>query len=263
MLTLYETDYLLANVKKINSNKIIRNVYYESETDSDTDDYYNNTEYKTRNNSEILNLAFPLPNDERLTMYISGKNGCGKTTYITKILDNYTKVYKKRDILLFSDQEYDNKLDGKYNISRQDLTEDIKDITLNHLRNSLCIFDDIDSISNKKIREGIYNLIHNILKNGRSHSDNKKDDIDIIITNHIPNEGFKTKTFIHECNYYVVFRRGSTNAALNTICQKYAGLTNEEFNKVKKTKSRSVLIHNSFPYYMMDDYTITLINLND
>ena len=121
--------------------------------------------------SENFELAFPLAKGERLVMFICGRNGCGKSTFIQKILKNYTQVYKKRKIILFSLQDFDDKLDPIFkNIQRVDLGPDFAEhpYTLDELRNSICIFDDVDSIRDKKLKEAVFKLKDDIMKQGRS-----------------------------------------------------------------------------------------------
>ena len=218
-------------------------------------------EFKTTNPKERLELAFPLPNNERLVMYISGKNGCGKSTFIANLLKNYVEVYQDRDIFLFSSQEYDDKLDDLNLENLQRITIDslaTEPLTLDDLRNSICIFDDVDSIANKAVSKAVDDLKFDILKNGRSHNGDRSDDIDVIITNHIPNAGHATKAMIHEAFYYVVFPMGSTARAIQTICD-YAGLDKEHKRRILSSGSRSVIIHNNYPSYVLTTNEIFLV----
>ena len=218
-------------------------------------------EFKTTNPNEKLELSFPLPNEERLVMYISGKNGCGKSTFIANLLKNYVKVFDERDIFLFSSQDFDDKLDdlelnNYHRISMDSLVDE--PISLDDIRNSICIFDDVDSIRDKKVSKAVDDLKFDILKNGRSHNGDRDDDIDVIITNHIPNAGHSTKTMIHEAFYYVVFPNGSTAKALMTICD-YAGLDKEHKRKILTSDSRAVIIHNNYPSYVLTSSEIFLV----
>ena len=92
---------------------------------------------------EHLELSFPLANKERLVMFVVGRNGCGKSTFTQKLLTNYLKVYRNKRILLFSTQEYDDKLDKvfKDKINRVELGEEFinRPFTLDEIRNTICI----------------------------------------------------------------------------------------------------------------------------
>jgi len=214
------------------------------------------------NKEEHLELHFPLANGERLVMFVVGRNGCGKSTFIQKLLTNYLKVYKKRRILLFSTQEYDDKLDGAFGdkIDRVDLGEEFinSPFSLDEIRNTICIFDDVDSIRDKKLKEALFKLRDDILKNGRSHTGDRNEDIDIIITNHDVLGGHDTATMIRESFFYVVFPKGSTSHAINTICKKYAGLKNDHIKRIINNPARCVVIHNTHPGFVLTEKEIFL-----
>ena len=214
-----------------------------------------------RNNDAKLQLAFPLATGERLVMLISGMNGCGKSYFIAQLLDNYLDVYKDRDIFLFSTQEFDDKLDVFRKITRVILDDSFleTELKLSDLRNSLCIFDDVDGIRNKKLYKAVDALKFDILKNGRDHAGDRKDDIDIIVSNHTVLGGHETKIMIHESFFYVLFPQGTTAHSIDTICRKYVGLNKEQTQKVLKSDSRAVVIHKNYPRYVMTDKEIFLI----
>ena len=302
MLTHNKTPFLVANVVEKKNNKVIKKIYYDDleikkEKIGPTQCEYCKREFGRKDtfkrhlktcrtkieqelslfenhpqhfkefsidptNDEILEMSFPLPNKERLVMFICGRNGCGKSTFIQKLLKNYIKVYKNRDIYLFSSQEFDDKLDDKFdNLSRINLDETFVEepLELNDLRNSICIFDDVDAIQNKKVKSSVENLKYDILKNGRDHTGDRTQDIDIIITNHMTLGGYETKFMIYESFYYVLFPQGTTAHSIETICKKYAGLDREQTQKVLKNESRAVIIHKNYPRYVLTDKEIFLV----
>ncbi len=53
-------------------------------------------------------------------------------------------------------------------------------IKVEELRESICIFDDIDLISDKKIREVVYDVLHQVLEMWRRYK------IHCVVTNHLP-----------------------------------------------------------------------------
>ena len=96
---------------------------------------------------------------EREILYITGPSGSGKSTYTRKYLEQYKKKYKNRPIYLFSSLSSDDSLD-KIGPKRIKLSEGIHmdPIEVEELRESICIFDDIGVISDKKIREAVYDI---------------------------------------------------------------------------------------------------------
>jgi len=97
------------------------------------------------------------------------------------------------------------------------------------------------------------------LKNGRDHTGDRTQDIDIIITNHMTLGGHETKFMIYESFYYVLFPQGTTAHSIETICKKYAGLDREQTQKVLKNDSRAVIIHKNYPRYVLTDKEIFLV----
>jgi len=145
MLTHLKTPILLANIEE--KNKVIERIYYDDLQRKNKDIKLNQCPYcfreygrkdtltvhlrtcRTkkeqmlkmyednpshfrklkidRHSDQKLKLAFPLPNEERLVMIISGANGCAKSTFIRLLLLDYFESYKNRDFYLFSSQEFD------------------------------------------------------------------------------------------------------------------------------------------------------------
>ena len=298
MLTFYQTDDKIVNITK--NNKNVGGIYYKSQEDINKTSKYQckyclrqfirSDNFKTHlitcksklsheremqtqsyfkemkvpnGREEIFELAFPLAKDERLVIFICGRNGSGKSTFIAKILKNYLKVYKNRKIILFSLQEYDDKLDPYFNnIQRVDLGPEFAEnpYTLDELRNSICIFDDVDTITDKKLKKAVFDLKDNIMKQGRGHfnSEDRTDDIDIIISNHDILGGKETQTMIRESIFYVIFPKGSTPAQIETLCKKYAGLKKEDIERIRNSTSRAVMIHTSHPGYVLSEKEIFL-----
>jgi len=130
--------------------------------------------------------------------------------------------------------------------------------SLDEIRNSICIFDDVDSIRDKRLKEAVVKLRDDILKNGRSHTGDRNEDIDVIITNHNVLGGHETTTMIRESFFYVVFPKGSTTQALNQIVKRYAGLKNDQVQRVVHNPARYVIIHNTHPGYVLTEKEIFL-----
>ena len=129
---------------------------------------------------------------------------------------------------------------------------------MDELRNSICIFDDVDSVRDKKLKESLNKLKDDILKNGRSHSGDRNEDIDVIMTNHNVLGGHETTTMIRESFFYVVFPKGSTTQSLNQITKKYSGLKNDHVQRVIRNPARYVIIHNTHPGYVLTEKEIFL-----
>ena len=101
---------------------------------------------------------------------IRGVSGSGKSTYTRKYLEQYKKKFKSRPIYLFSSLPSDESLD-KVGPKRIKLDETLHTdpIKVDELSESICIFDDIDVISEKKVREAVYDILNQVLEIGRHY----------------------------------------------------------------------------------------------
>jgi len=114
----------------------------------------NNCKSLQCNDSEIIPLPRILESGcER--GFVAGATGAGKSTYVSKYIFLYQNMNKKNPVWVFSRLDSDNKIDalGVYRI-------DLKNFILNPMTISefkkdgdgaLFIFDDIDTIPDKKI----------------------------------------------------------------------------------------------------------------
>ena len=205
-------------------------------------------------------IEISLASPKRLTMFIAGCQGCGKSYLIAQILKEYIKYKPQRPIYLFTGlDESDANFKGfhilKANINR------VNEISLQKLRNngtgSLCIFDDVDRIRDKKINDGVQKLITDILSNGRDHTtQTNQADIDIIVTNHELNDYRRTKYILSDCEFVVLFPQGTTFQQLDMILKKI-GCSARAMEEIKNEKSRSIIIHKTFPLYYISNSRIS------
>lgn len=199
----------------------------------------------------------PLPdfnNTQRI--YISGPTGSGKSYYIRKWLKQYIKVFPKRKIYLFSDMLEDVALDDFKQIQRIQIDDNIKNkkpIRPEKFKNSIVIFDDIDSIQDKKIYQAILSLQNSILKTGR------KLGITCIVTNHLMNNGIKTKEIYNECSIIVFPTRGSNYYALNYALKKYLGMDGKQVKHISKLPTRMATIYKNYPQYVLYEKGVYLV----
>ena len=134
---------------------------------------------------------------------IMGPSGSGKSTYTRKYLEQYKKKFKNRPIYLFSSLPSDDSLD-KIQPKRIKLDDTLHTdpIKVDDLSESICIFDDIDVISNKKIREAVYDILNQVLEIGRHYK------IHCVVTNHLPTNGKDTRRILNEAHTVTYFQIG-------------------------------------------------------
>jgi hypothetical protein len=223
---------------------------------------------KRRNEQHITKLKlpdgkiFPLPSETSEQLYISGPNGSGKTYYVAKYLELFRSLYPEKSIYLFSDVKQDPLLDKikcveRINLERSDDPDkpDILEdpITPEDLKDSLVVFDDIDSISDKDIMKAVNSLKDKLLKTSRHNN------IYVIVTNHLSCDYKQTRTVINECKSITIFPKSGASNQITRMCKDYCGLTKSQIEMVFSLPSRWVTIHKNYPVYVTYDHGVTLL----
>lgn len=188
----------------------------------------------------------PVPNPTRFDrIYISGPTGSGKTTWIGKYLDMLLEIQPNRKIIVFSDValENDNIL-SKYPHVRIKLDEQLVEdpIEMAELNGSVVIADDIDSITNSKVKKAVFSMIDSILKQGSS-----KQKITLIVTNHAFSDYQNTRNIIINCNFIVWFK-GTPNLEYSLT---RIGLDRKQIDTTTLLPGRYVCVHKNFPRYVV------------
>ena len=125
------------------------------------------------------------------------------------------------------------------------------------LKNSLCIFDDIDVISKKELKEAVYNILNQILETGRHFS------ISCIITNHLPSSGHDTRRILNECHSITYFPHSGNNGKLKKFLLDQVGIDKVDYIKNKKSKSRWATVFKNYPMVNMTEREIRLLGDED
>lgn len=190
----------------------------------------------------------PLPNFNKTERcYIAGPTECGKSYVCKKYMEQLTKVHPDMPIYLFSDVEEDPEIDSINNLKRIPLTEDMIENPppTTKFKDSICIFDDIDSIQNRKLYKVIQGLRDSLLRRGRH------DNISTLITSHLMSNYKDTRIILNECNSITFFPRSGASDAIKYTLQKYAGMGKKAVSKTINLPSRWVMVYKSYPSYVM------------
>lgn len=197
----------------------------------------------------------PNINKERDILYITGPSGSGKSTYAKNYLKIYKKIYPNNPIFLFSEITKDESLDElkpkRVKLTKEALVDD--PITHEDLQNSICIFDDVDNITDKDVKFAVYNILGKILENGRHTSTS------CICTNHLPSNGSYTRKILNECSTITYFPNSGSNGKIKKFLEDYIGLNKKDFEYNKKTKSRWITIFKNYPNICMSEKEIRLL----
>jgi len=194
---------------------------------------------------------------ERQILYITGPSGSGKSTYTRMFLEEYKRKYKDREIYLFSSLKEDESLD-KIKPKRFKMDDTLWKDPLNaeELKESVCIFDDIDVLSDKKIKEAVYKIMDSVLEIGRHFK------ITAIITNHLPTNGLFTRRILNEAHCYVFFPH-SAGGKIRYLLQEYLDIDKHMIKYFKNANSRWCCIFKNFPMAYMLEHEIGMLHAND
>jgi len=185
----------------------------------------------------------PVPDiNRRATIYVTGPSGSGKSTWISNYTAEFKKLFPEKEIILFSRKGDDEVLD-KLGPKRMILDESLADdpISPDELKHKLVIFDDTDTIPQKKIRDAVTHMKNDILEVGRSY------DINIITSAHNVTDYKHSRTILQESDNVVIFPKGGVTRQLRYYLKGYLGLNDAEIKRILNLPSRWIQIYTSFP----------------
>lgn len=151
------------------------------------------------------------------TLYISATNGAGKSSISAKYAINYNIDNPNNNIYLFAYKDYDPAYDNRVpNLVRIELDRHfIRDHqdngSINKYKNSLLIFDEIDLIEDKEIRNTLIGLKDRALQLGRANGTS------IISIQHKSLGGKNSLVEFTECKTIVIFPKMDFNQARQVI----------------------------------------------
>jgi hypothetical protein len=189
-----------------------------------------------------------------LRQYVAGPSESGKSYYASNLIREYRKVNPSNKIYLFSDVLVDDQLD-KLGVIRVKLDQSLVDepIESKELKDSLCIFDDVDSITDKNIKKSVAVLRDAMLTRGRH------DNISTLSTLHTLTNSKETKIILNESNFITLFPKASSKMSITYILQQYCGMDQDEIRDVLKIKTRWITYSKQYPRYVMHQNGIKLL----
>jgi hypothetical protein len=200
----------------------------------------------------------PNKKKERQVWYVSGQSGSGKSYYTNRLTEEYHSMYPKNQIYLFSLLSEDKSITNKQ-IKRIKLNENflVSNLTLADMKDSLIVYDDVDTIKHKAIKNKLFNMLDTLLQCGRHSSTS------IIYCSHLPCNGLDTKIILAECNSLTIFPSTMGNRNLRYLLSEYFGLDKKEVSKVKKLHSRHITIVRSYPMVLLHENGAFILNLDE
>ena len=179
---------------------------------------------------------------ERQILYINGQSGSGKTYFIKQYLVEYKKLFPKNSIYCFSPFDDDISYDGVkiQNIKIEDeLIDD--NLTSKDFENCMCIFDDVEAISNRALKKEILRIMDDILTTGRHYR------VSACVVFHEACAGNQTKKVLNESSSITFFPVVMGTRALKYLCESYLGLDQAQIKRIRKLKTRACTIIKAYP----------------
>lgn len=161
-------------------------------------------ESKYLNDEKLGYIRYSPTGDELIEIsYVYGPNRSGKTYYSANYAKLWSEIFIDWPIYLFSRREKDKVLDDIQSLRRVEIDERLvtEPLSMTDFENSLVIFDDIDTIVDKKICLAIQKLRDDIMETGRQKM------IYVINTSHLAMNWKPTRTVLNEANSYTLFPR--------------------------------------------------------
>ncbi len=190
--------------------------------------------------------------------YVAGPSGSGKSTYVGEYIRLFKQQHPKAKVWMFSRVDKDAAID-KYGVNRITLDEGLVEspITPSELsggKPTLVIFDDIDTIRDKKIKENVCGLRDDILETGRH------DNITSISTNHIICDYKNTKRLLNEAKYITLFPKSGSTFHIKRVLKEYVGLDQATIKKILSLDSRWVTVYKVAPMLVIYERGCFLIS---
>lgn len=221
----------------------------------DPDNTDNKRSYKTTEGK-----FYPIPRlkrNDRECLFVTGPSGSGKSTYVAKYIERFRKIFPKRRIIIFSKVEDDPALDI-YNPIRIEINNELIEnpIKPEELEKSLVIFDDIDTISDNKLKDAVHKIKDDALQIGRHYQ------IYVVVTSHICKNHNKTKINLIESHSFTFFPSSGSIAGPKSIMKDYIGLDKKTIERILESgkNSRWVTIYTHFPQFVMTEKEIYLLS---
>jgi hypothetical protein len=113
------------------------------------------------------------------------------------------------------------------------------------LRGSICIFDDIDTIPEKKLLTAVYKLRDDLLETGRHFN------ITVICTSHLIANGIRTRPMLNEASSVTIYPKASTAYHVKRILKDYFGVPTKLATRVLELPTRWVTLYKGFPQFLL------------
>ena len=182
----------------------------------------------------------------RQVCMVGGMSGSGKSYYTANLCRTYKKQFPDNKLILFSNKSSDPAFDSLAYVERVVIDEDllIEPITLEELRNTMVIFDDVEYTSNKEMDKELDRIRDLILQQGRSFKTT------FVYVSHQFSNYRQTRTILNEAHSFTFFPATATKHSMKYMFDKYMGYDRKTIEKLMRLPSRWVTVTKSPPSAM-------------
>lgn len=196
-----------------------------------------------------------LPNEARC-FYIAGAQGSGKSFWCGRYIRKFLKLHPDAEFHVFSkvdnDKAFDDLKPHRVTIDNSLITEPIE---VNDIKDgSIILFDDVDTISDKKLQNAITSIQNQIYSIGRHKS------LTILSAQHLINNGSSTRIVLNEMNCFVFFPSSGSQYQIKYVLTKYFGLSAKQCRRVLELETRAVTIYKNYPQVLVSDHDVIFMN---
>jgi len=197
----------------------------------------------------------PIPMEESSRIGVFGPSNVGKSTWISSFMKKYLEYYPKNHIYVFSPKLDDPAFKGIKNLDYVKLDASVVEnpFEVSEFRNSICCFDDIESITDKAINNAVRRFRDQCYEIGRSPSN-----ITTIAVHHVILANEKTKIILNESDEVVLFPK-SNFSAIESLCRRYYGMTKDQLNYIRDIPSRWVVVKRSYPTTIISENAVKVL----
>jgi GTPase SAR1 family protein len=198
----------------------------------------------------------PIPMMESSRMAVFGPSGVGKSTFISAFFKKYLQFYPKNEIYIFSPKLDDPAYNKIKNIHYVKIEDSILEFPLDvsEFKNSICCFDDIESITDKRLNEAVRIFRNQCYEIGRAPSN-----ITTIAVHHVILANEKTKIILNESDEVVLFPK-SNFSQIKSLVSRYYGFGRDDINYIKDIPSRWVVVKRSYPTTIISENAVKVLS---
>lgn len=129
------------------------------------------------------------------------------------------------------------------------------DLDAEDFHDSLCIWDDTDCITDKKMVLKLRDLLGKMLNTGR-HCNNS-----VIYLSHIACNGLQTKGILNECHTLTFFNATLGGRTKKYLLGEYLGLNKKQIEAVDKIEGRAITICKTYPMVLVAEKEIKFVKI--